>query len=538
MIALSRELKRVIGVLVDRRGRIESLMLGDAKRIYLPDIGRARGGGVRLRGVRLIRTFLTAGDLLAQDDLTDLSKLRLDAVICLRAAHDINHKDMVAWAHLLPPGSNEPCRVINAPHVNALDFDFVDFVAELETELEQTVEKTRSTDKERALIVYVRTRDVTNHEARLAELFELAASANVEVTEAFVQTRTRLDPKFAVGSGAIEEVELRALKLDADVLIFGQDLTPAQVRSITERTRLNVIDRSQLILDIFAQRALSNVGKLQVELAQLKYRLPFLSGRGTAMSRLGAGVGGRGPGETKLEIDRRRARDRIHMLEGEIKKLGTSRELRRRGRRGSGLPIVSIVGYTNAGKSTLLNTLTNSTVLSEDKLFATLDPTSRRLRFPREREIILTDTVGFIRDLPEDLRESFRSTLEELDDADLLLHLADASDPAHDDHIASTLQILNELDLGSTPRLLVFNKVDLLDADAFADLQMQHPDAIFVSAVRRDATRVLIETLDRWLVEHGHAASVPEREPWEVDGDADELSGVVTETDETDETEP
>ncbi len=494
-------------MLVDRRGRVEDVVVGDARRLYLPDIGRARGGGLRLRGLRLIRTVLS-GELLGPDDLTDLSKLRLDAVVALRVGDDRKRPEICAWAHIMPPDSAEPVAQNRSVSLASLDFDFVSFVGELEAQLEQTVERTRKTDRERALLVYVRTREVEGHEARLAEMFELAGSAGIEVAEAFVQTRARLDPKFAVGSGAIEEVELRALKLDCELLIFGQDLTPAQVRSITDRTRLKVIDRSQLILDIFAQRAQSNVGKLQVELAQLKYRLPFLVGRGTAMSRLGAGVGGRGPGETKLEIDRRRARDRIHALEREVERTRASRQLRRRGRQQAGVPVVSIVGYTNAGKSTLLNTLTNSAVLSEDKLFATLDPTSRRLRFPREREVILTDTVGFIRDLPEELREAFRSTLEELEDADLLLHVVDGSDPARDDHIRSTRAILEELKLEDTPRLLVFNKVDRLPPEDAEQLRLEHPDAILVSALHREQTRPLLAAIESWLVAHGFAASL------------------------------
>lgn len=514
LVDMSSEVGRVLGVLVDRRGRIEALVVGDAKRLYLPEIGRARGGGVRLRGLRLIRTVLS-GDLITQDDLTDLSKLRLDMVAGLRVGEDPRRRDRIAWAHLLPKTMAEPWRIQHANAWDALDFDFVDFIGELETELEHSTERTRSTQKERALIVYVRTRDVSNHDARLAELFELATSANIDATEAFVQSRSQLDPKFAVGSGAIEEVELRALKLDCELLIFGQDLTPAQVRSINERTRLRVIDRSQLILDIFAQRAQSNVGKLQVELAQLKYRLPFLSGRGTAMSRLGGGVGGRGPGETKLELDRRRARDRINALEGEIKKLGAGRELRRRGRRGSGVPIVSIVGYTNAGKSTLLNTLTNSTVVSENKLFATLDPTSRRLRFPREREIILTDTVGFIRDLPDELRDAFAATLEELQDADLLLHVVDASDPAREDHIRSTRAILDDIGVSATPRLMIYNKADLMNPESLDELRLEEPDALYVSATRKEATRVLVDALERWLVENGHAGVLADpNEQW------------------------
>lgn len=414
------------------------------------------------------------------------------------------------WAHLVPDNPDGTLwQTAIVDHVARVDFAFDTFIQELEAEFEARTPAARVVDSERAMIVYVRTRTDYTHEARLLEMHELCRTAGVEVVETYVQSRMALDPKFGVGSGALEEIELRCLQLGADCLIFGQDLTPAQSRSIAARTQLRVLDRTQLILDIFAQRAQSKVGKLQVELAQLKYRLPRLVGKGTSMSRLAGGIGGRGPGETRLEIDRRRARDRIAALDRQIEELRRDRALRRRGRTGSGLPIVSIVGYTNAGKSTLLNTLTQSRVLSEDKLFATLDPTSRRLRFPEERELILTDTVGFIRDLPTELREAFRATLEELEDADLLLHVVDASDPDHEEHVASTLRILNELGLDSTPRIRVYNKADRLDPDRRLSLEAAH-DGVFVSAIDRAGTRPLIDVLDRWLLGHGHPeAAVP-----------------------------
>lgn len=522
MVALSAETNRVVGALIDRRGKITDVMIGDARRLYLPDLGRVRGGGLRFRGVRLVRTVLGNGKL-SQDDLTDLSKLQLDAVAALSISAQ-GKPGPLQWAHLIPDNPDRKLWLTHdVAHPGHLEEDFSRFIEELEAEFERSVDDTVTTHNERAMLVYVRTKGDREHAARLAELQELCRTADVEIAEIYQQSRKELDPRYAVGHGALEEIELRALQLGAELLVFGQDLSAAQMRNITTRTQLRVIDRTQLILDIFAQRAQTAVGKLQVELAQLKYTLPRLSGRGTAMSRLAGGIGGRGPGETKLEIDRRRARDRIRQLESKIEDLRKQRELRRSNRQANDVPVIAIVGYTNAGKSTLLNTLTQSTVLSEDKLFATLDPTTRRLRVPSEREVVLTDTVGFIRDLPEPLVGAFRATLEELSEADLLLHVVDASDPALRSHIASTRGILSELGLDATPRLLVYNKVDLLDEDQRLDCALEG-DGILVSAREKASLDALLEELDRFLIAHGHAAAVMDQSATSTPADTSYLN--------------
>jgi GTP-binding protein HflX len=306
------------------------------------------------------------------------------------------------------------------------------------------------------------------------------------------------DPRTLIGKGKLQDVLVRSMQLMADLVIFDADLSPSQAIHIAEATNLKILDRTQLILDIFAQRAQSSDGKLQVELAQLKYLYPRLVGRDDSLSRLAGGIGGRGPGETKLEIDRRRVRDRITALERRIEGLSADRQVRRKRRNARGLPVISIVGYTNAGKSTLLNALTDSHVLAEDKLFATLDPTSRRLRFPRDREVIVTDTVGFIRDLPEDLVNAFRATLEELGDADLLLHVADASDPRLDDRVKAVEKILGELGLLETRRLLVLNKVDRLAPGEGAALAHAR-GAVAISASSRQGLPALLRACDRML---------------------------------------
>jgi GTP-binding protein HflX len=336
-------------------------------------------------------------------------------------------------------------------------------------------------------------------DARIHELKELCRTAGVRVLDVVTQRRPQIDPRYLIGKGKLDELVTRALQADASMIVFDHDLSPAQARSISDATELKVIDRTMLILDIFAQHAHSRDGKLQVELAQLKYTLPRLHEKNTMMSRLTGGIGGRGPGETKLEVNRRRAREKIHLLEQQIAQLGKRREQRRALRTRSDLPIVSIVGYTNAGKSTLLNTLTRGDVLVEDKLFATLDPTSRRLRFPDEREIIVTDTVGFIRDLPKDLVAAFRATLEELDEADLLLHVVDGADPAREQQILSVERILGDLGLMEKPRLLVFNKIDKLTEDQVIELAADREKSIAVSARDEKSLKPLLRAMEHRL---------------------------------------
>ena len=287
----------------------------------------------------------------------------------------------------------------------------------------------------------------------------------------FLQRRRKPDHKYVVGKGKLQTVLVRAMQLDAEVLIFDAELSPSQLRNIATDTELKVVDRTSLILDIFSQRATTREGKLQVELAQLRYRKPRLALMPTAMSRLTGGIGGRGPGETKLEINRRRADERQTRLEKQLKKLSKQRALRRNRRRRVGLPHVAIVGYTNAGKSTMLNRMTRSDVDAEDKLFATLDPTSRRLRFPEEREVILTDTVGFIRQLPKDLVHAFRSTLEEVAEADLLVHVIDSSSPQIQTHIDEVDQTLAALGVEDMPTIRVLNKIDAVPENGWLALK-------------------------------------------------------------------
>jgi GTP-binding protein HflX len=515
---LAADLHRQVGVLIDRRGAIQHVMVGDASKIFLPDLGRFRGGASRLRGVRLVHTHLR-GEPLTRDDLTDLGLLRLDAVAAITV--DANGRPGKLFvAHAVPDA--EPVELPAEP-ATAPSIDFVELIQSVE-QLFARAHRVAPTDrgKDRALVVHVQLGRAKDAEARIAELRELCRTAGVKVLDVMVQRRPDPDPKFLVGRGKLDDILLRAMQLGAEVVIFDPDLSPGQARAISEATDLKVLDRTMLILDIFAQHATSRDGKLQVELAQLRYALPRLVEKNTMMSRLTGGIGGRGPGETKLEINRRRARERIHLLEKRLEQLADDRRLRRKQRGRRDVPIIAICGYTNAGKSTLLNALTarpdrevgpsgivtrGGNAIAADKLFATLDPISRRLRFPQEREVVITDTVGFIRDLPEELVAAFRATLEEMEDADLLVHVVDASDPDREQHIRAVEGILADLGLAEKPRVLVWNKADRL-APGDADHLAQHGGGFVVSALDAATFGPLLLGIEKILWAQGHDTPV------------------------------
>ena len=472
---ISRRLNRQVGVLLGREGTVRNVIVGDAHSLTLPDIGRLRGGVGRFRGLRLVHTHLK-GEPLTRDDLNDLALLRLDLVAMIEVL-DTGLPGRVELAHLAPlspdlpgavtvkssngNGSNghgaEPFERLQAPDVHQLSFDVDATMRALEAEFARVASDAGETHKERALVV-----GIVPEDEHFEEMLELVRSAGVAIAGTVRQKRSQVHPHTVVGKGKLQEIVLEAMRGRATVAIFDIDLKPAQARAFEDATGLKAIDRTQLILDVFAQRARSRDGKLQVELAQLKYSLPRLTDKDAGLSRLTGGIGGRGPGETVVEIGRRRIRDRIRGLEKQVEGLSRQRDLRRRRRRDEAVPVLSIIGYTNAGKSTLLNAMTGSEVEAADKLFMTLDPTSRRLRFPREGEVVITDTVGFIADLPPDLVAAFRATLEELADADLLLHVVDAADPRLEQKVEAVQRILTELHLDEVPRLVVLNKTDLL----------------------------------------------------------------------------
>jgi GTPase len=512
---LSRECRRVIGILLDRKGNLEDVIVGDARGITISELGRYRVSRARFRGVRCIRTRLDTPGL-THDDLTDLALLRFDLMAVLEVLPD-GLPGRFDVAYLVPEDHKfgaqrsddrvegaSPWDFLPPTTVHGLDLSFTEFIAALESEFANS-RRTQavSAGTRRAILVGVTTGSLQAVRESMEELRELAASAGHVVVDEILQRRPQIDGKTVVGSGKIKDIFIRSLQLGADLIVFDRELSGSQARSIAQLTDLEVIDRTQLILDIFAQRAQSREGKIQVELAQLKYSLPRLVLKDDFMSRITGGIGAKGPGETKIEELKRLIQTRITRLERDIESLARGRDERRKKRESSGIPVVSIVGYTNAGKSTLLNSLTGSQVLAENRLFATLDPTTRRMRFPEERELIITDTVGFLRDLPEDLVAAFRATLEELREAHLILHLVDASNPVFAEQMNAVDDLMAELGIDNTPRLLVFNKRDRVDPDDLA-LILEEYDAIAISALDRDSLGELTQRIERVLWEESH----------------------------------
>lgn len=535
---LAHELNRRVGLFLDRRGRVTRVILGDAHSVQLPEFARVRGVDGRLRGIRLLVTHL-APEPLNREELADLAKLRLDLIAAVHDGPAGIGVDMAALAPP-PPDGRDAFQVATWPRVplsevvrdpleqhrfqvENLPNPLPSFLREREAELAAATAKARAEVqgiRAMALLVHHGEKSVP---AREAELRELCRTAGIGLVELVEQRRPYPDPRTFFGAGKLREVLVRALEQDVELLICDPELSASQARTIADQTDLKVIDRTMLILDIFAKHATSADGKLQVELAQLRYNLPKMVGKGTMMSRLAGGIGGQGPGETKLEIDRRRANDRITDLEKRLTKLKKQRDQRRSRRRRHDVPVVAIVGYTNAGKSTLLNTVTGSTVDAENKLFATLDPTVRRIRFPQEREIVLLDTVGFIRHLPPALMQAFSATLEEVAEADLLLHVVDATDPDQDEQIDIVESILGDLGAGSIPRFMVYNKVDRLEPQTVEQLAKRRRGSrltitrsFFVSALDKRTTRELMNGIEHKLWVQGLV-----EEPTRYDGESD-----------------
>ncbi|TYB33623.1 MAG: GTPase HflX [Flexistipes sinusarabici] len=499
--SLSYETGQQIALLIDRNNTIQYVLVGTNKEVLIPKLHRFALVPGKLRGLRLVHTHLYNEEL-TDDDFTDLVLLRLDSVSAVTMDENGNPLQMHS-AHIMPPDADKPYEVFTDKDPYDQKLDYSTFIKSLEEEVESKTKQLHETKLyESAILIGVYSNKHGAGES-LAELRELAASASIEVMDTFYQIKNKPNPKYIVGSGKLKEIVIKALSSGVDYLIFDNQLSPAQSKAVANFTELKVIDRTQLILDIFAARAKSNEGKLRVELAQLKHILPKLSARDDSLSRLTGGIGGRGPGETKLEVDRRRINDRIAFLNKKLKNIEKNRNVQKGKRLKNNLPIVSIIGYTNAGKSTLLNALTKCDTYSDNLMFATLDTSSKRIRFPRERDVIITDTVGFIRDLPAGLKGAFKSTLEELDDSDLMLEVVDVSSYHYKQHIHSVAEILSELGLNEKRKILVFNKIDKLSEDEIFEIEREYPEAVFISAIKKSSLDSLLKKIQSVLFQEG-----------------------------------
>lgn len=494
---MSQQLFRQIGILVDRKGKIHHVIVGDDKRIVIPELERERSA--RLRELRLIHTHLKK-EPLTEEDLYDLTLLRFDTITAITIDR-LGLPDKFYSARLAPE-SERYYEILETEKPGQQKYKFKELVELIDAEFNRNLQKTKEAGNiPRAILVGVYTlenRKKRSPDHSMAELKELCRTAGVMPVEVVIQNRDKIESSTVIGSGKLKEITFLAVQRNAEMLIFDKELTPAQAIKISRETGLKIIDRTQLILDIFAKHAKSRDGKLQVELAQLRYLKGRLSEKDDNMSRLTGGIGGRGPGETKLEIGRRRVEERIHRLEQELKRIKQRREVNRKVRKEVGIPLVSIVGYTNSGKSTLLNSLTNSQVFAENLLFATLDPTTRRIRFPEEREIIIADTVGFIYDLPPELQRAFEATLEELQFSDLLIHCVDASDPLREQKIRDVNTILENLGLMRIPQILVMNKIDLLSPAEQNELQ-NSKNIVPISALKKIGLEQLLKRIELQL---------------------------------------
>jgi GTPase len=513
LAAISTEINQPLCTYVNRRGQVIRVGVGTVSQTQIPPMELPRYGAERLSGIRCIATQLKS-DVPSDATLTAMALQRLDALVTLsltgsgferRGGGATGYVKETYLAHLVPhPEANW---TVSPPL--SLDLvsqqDFLDLVEGLEEEFRREyVAQQVSPDHDRVVVVGLMTNDLTPRRFQdgLAEVGRLIETAGGEVLQVLHQKRSSPHPQTVVGAGKVQEIALMAQTVGANLIVFDRDLSPAQVRNLELRIGVRVVDRTEVILDIFAQRAQSRAGKLQVELAQLEYMMPRLAGRGRTMSRLGGGIGTRGPGETKLETERRAIQRRISRLQQEVTQLQAHRSRLRQQRQHQDVPSIAIVGYTNAGKSTLLNTLTNAEVYTADQLFATLDPTTRRLILTdpitlETQAIVLTDTVGFIHDLPPSLVDAFRATLEEVTEADALLHVVDLSHPAWQSQIRSVMTILSEMPIIPGPVLLAFNKVDQVDSETLAFAQEEHPQAVFISA----SDRIGLETLRQRLAQ-------------------------------------
>lgn len=502
---ITEYINREISVYITRSGQIIEIAVGDNATVELPSFSGRRGAG-RLSGIRCIHTHPGGNPYLSGVDISALKNNKYDAMVAIGVVSPDFTKSELTFGLITGIDSNEnytaecygPYSIEDAENIN-----FVNTVSTIERILDkQTGTASLQVMSERAILIgmeWGRNDSLWTVDDSLEELKQLADTAGATVIKKFIQKRPKPDPAFFIGRGKVQELALYAQQENIDLCIFDDELSPAQQRNIESVMGIRILDRTALILDIFAQRARTNEGKLQVELAQLQYTLPRIMGKGLMLSRLGGGIGTRGPGETKLEVDRRRIRDRIAFIKDQIEKVKAVRSLHRSKRKKNNVFEVSLVGYTNAGKSTLLNTLTNSDIYAKDQLFATLDPTTRQLTLPNKQEIIITDTVGFIQRLPHQLIAAFRSTLEVVTEADLLVHVIDVSHELYKEQSAAVHEVLKEIGAETKPVITVYNKIDKLPPDSkLADRLALEEDTVCISA----AKKLNLETLQQMIESH------------------------------------
>lgn len=502
---ITEYINREISVYITRSGQIIEIAVGDNATVELPSFSGRRGAG-RLSGIRCIHTHPGGNPYLSGVDISALKNNKYDAMVAIGVASPDFTQSTLTFGLITGIDSNEnytaecygPYTIEEAENIN-----FVNTVSTIERILDkQTGTASLQVMSERAILIgmeWGRNDSLWTVDDSLEELKQLADTAGATVIKKFIQKRPKPDPAFFIGRGKVQELALYAQQENIDLCIFDDELSPAQQRNIESVMGIRILDRTALILDIFAQRARTNEGKLQVELAQLQYTLPRIMGKGLMLSRLGGGIGTRGPGETKLEVDRRRIRDRIAFIKEQIEKVKAVRSLHRSKRKKNNVFEVSLVGYTNAGKSTLLNTLTNSDIYAKDQLFATLDPTTRQLTLPNKQEIIITDTVGFIQRLPHQLIAAFRSTLEVVTEADLLVHVIDVSHELYKEQAAAVHEVLKEIGAETKPVITVYNKIDKLTPDSkLADRLALEEDTVCISA----AKKLNLETLQQMIESH------------------------------------
>ena len=479
-----------MGILVNRKGKITHVIIGNDRQIVIPEIEVKRTGQKRLSGLRLIHTHLK-DEGVTRDDLNDLALLRLDMVVVANILHD-GSPGQTYLAHL-NPGEKEPHTIHGPSSFEETDSLFQGLISQIETELETVAAPYAVKAGHKAMLIHVSNSSQKSMDFSLDELAELSRTAGIAVADRITQRRDQIDPKYLMGKGKLEEFMINALAHGIDLVIFDTELTASQLKSISDFTDIEVMDRSQLILGIFEKRAKSRDGKVRVSLAKMRYLLPRLGAKESALSRIRGGIGLRGPGQTTAEVLRRHLQTRIARLEKELNVLKGRRELLRKSRVSAGAKIVSVIGYTNAGKSTLVNRLTGSTLYTEDLLFATLDPSVRKLRLPDgEPAAVIGDTVGLIRNMPESIVGVFRATLEELSESDLIINLVDVSNPNFSDHIETSKKILHDIGLVEIPSLTVFNKADRMDSEEVL-AQCKRYDALAVSAKSGEGIDRLLE---------------------------------------------